>query len=147
MQRNEWGLVNGESYSVTISSFILFVLYYIYREDNRRMNEAPKANLVRRWWHIVTWRLKAGRVERVGATTASSGMVNRFPRKTDTDATIENAVFSIRSAPVVSCQWAVTVCGFPLGISIVSSRYVATTSDNRIANRKACVCCSCSDEL
>jgi hypothetical protein len=37
----------------------------------------------------------------------------------------------LRVVRVVSCKRAVAVCGSPLKISIVSIRYLATTSDDR----------------
>jgi hypothetical protein len=40
---------------------------------------------------------------------------------------------------VMSWNWAVTVCGWRWGSSIVGNRYLATSSDDRITNRRFCV--------
>jgi hypothetical protein len=60
--------------------------------------------------------------------------------------------FSSQSVSQSVSQWSVmhelqvmAVCGWLWQISVVSSHYLAMTSDKRKTNTRLCVCCSCSD--
>jgi hypothetical protein len=107
----------------------------------------------------MTWRLKAGILERIDAAIARHLRGKHVSASADTDATIEDEVFSVRSVPRLynedqldqpQCRQSVGGRSRRLAVLgyIVSSRYLAMTSDERVTNRRLYVLyvyCSCTD--